>query len=390
LIQGLAKPISDIGKTTQSIAETALSVPNHSKAPSTSSSGGDVSLSSITQSSLQTSSVAEERGIIKEVLASHKYLFTDLDSECLNFIEKEGKRNPEIMGGILLELDIELLKNLFTYSYGSWWHKALSNPSILNSQSLDIVNKLRKLKVRRDFSNFKKVIDSEIKDIDLILNRTENKLLFDVIKDYKFKQIFPILNLLPKEKMMTIVKYVYPGEWGQALTAENKNWSLDSTICKELKSKVLSFNPLRDSDEVKNIFEQMDYYKYLNLANTKDEREFYRTLPKNSLLRSKRQPLFEFYEEPDDLIKEVCLNTDLQVLALVIKQSERSESEKIFDFLTERQRYQLRQLVKSTFLQELDEDYIVQVKEVFLNRYFKTKMALESEKIETIEEGHAA
>ncbi len=372
LVKGLSGPITEIGKSTQNFAANALTLASGR----TDQSQKNISNSSDGSYGPSNDSNYELRKAFKELVSDNLNLFSQPTPDLIDFLEREGKSSPEAMGSILSMLDRDTLKNLFQFGYGDWWFDALAHHSGPTNEAISILNKVGFLKMRQQFNETsKRPIDARIKDLSLILNRLNSQELETVARQYNLKKILPIFSLLSKEKCMRACKQAYPGEWGSIILDQNVSVP-DFEIAQEIQKKALQIKPLRDEKMVENFFVNLDYQRYLDGAHTKDEKEFYRALPESSPLK-KRTPFYSIFESGPELLKEITADVALNDWALAMKDCERIDSIKIFDLLSERQRYFLRNMITSTKNGDIILEEKIQAKRRILAVYLEKKNIME-------------
>ena len=86
--------------------------------------------------------------------------------------------------------------------------------------------------------------------------------------------------------------------------------------------------------------------RYLDQASTKDEREVYRMLPENSRAQKERFPFYKVFESEEAVLKRLATDISLQDWAKAFQDCERLESQKVFQFFTDRQKFLIRSLLE--------------------------------------------
>jgi hypothetical protein len=335
LIKGLSTPISEIGKSTQSMASQNLSSALTSNSPiaknsSTGAFSGDSSY--------------ESRRLYKEVFEETKDLFERPNIDLMDFLEEQGSKNPIAMTALFAEMKKEKLKELFSFGVGDWWFTALATPPHVNGDSLEVLHKLHRLKIKSQLSSHTPLNEVETKDFALILNRLDENELATVLKPHSFQTSEPLLHLLPKNKSMRVCKKLFPGNWAQFIEPKTAKQKISSSTIKQVQQKSLEIKPLRNTQAIDTFFNESEIEKYLDHANTWDEKEFYSALSAESPIRSRRQPFYTFFELGPEKFNLVLQELAIPELALILPDCERVESHKLFEALTERQRFRLREV----------------------------------------------
>lgn len=331
LIKGLSTPISEIGKSTQSLASQNFSAAAVPKSISSSNYA-------------KSDSSYESRRLYKEVFEETKDLFERPSIDLMDFLEEEGALNPIAMTALFAEMKKEKLKELFAFGVGDWWFTSLATPPQVTGESLEVLHKLHRLKIKNQLSASTPLTDSETKDFALILNRLSENELETVLKPLSYQSAAPILHLLPVNKSMRACKKLFPGNWAQFIEPQNTKSKISPTTIKQIQQKSLEIKPLRSTQSIETFFNDSEIEKYLDNANTWDEREFYKALSEQSPIHKKRLPFYKFFDLNQEQFNLVLQEISVQELSLILPDCERVEGHKIFEGLTERQRFRLREI----------------------------------------------
>jgi hypothetical protein len=330
LIKGLSTPISEIGKSTQSLASQNFSA---AAAPK-----------STAQASGRNDSSYEARRLYKEVFEETKDLFDRPSIDLMDFLEEEGTQNPTAMTALFAEMKKEKLKELFAFGVGDWWFTALATAPQVSSDSLEILHKLHRLKIKNQLLSSAALADAETKDFALILNRLNEEELETVFRTYPFQTSAPMLHLLPVNKSVRVCKKLFPGNWAQFIEPQTSKAKISPATIKQVQQKSLEIKPLRNTQSIDTFFNETAIEKYLDQANTWDEREFYKALSPQSPLHAKRTPFFKFFDLTPEQFNLVIQEIPIQELSLILPDCERVEGHKLFESLTDRQRFRLREI----------------------------------------------
>ncbi len=330
LIKGLSTPISEIGKSTQSLASQNFSA---ATAPKT-----------LAPSAGRHDSSYEARRLYKEVFEETKDLFERPSIDLMDFLEEEGTQNPTAMTALFAEMKKEKLKELFAFGVGDWWFTALATAPQVSGDSLEVLHKLHRLKIKNQLLSTTSLMDAETKDFALILNRLNEEELETVFRDYPFQTSAPILHLLPVNKSVRVCKKLFPGNWAQFIEPQTTKAKISPTTIKQVQQKSLDIKPLRNAQSIDSFFNETEIEKYLDHANTWDEREFYKALSPQSPLHAKRTPFYKFFDLNQEQFNLVIQEIPVQELSFILPDCERVEGHKLFESLTDRQRFRLREI----------------------------------------------
>jgi hypothetical protein len=331
LIKGLSTPISEIGKSTQSLASqnfSAAAAPKRAMALSNSTSDSSY----------------ESRRLYKEVFEETQDLFERPSIDLMDFLEEQGSLNPVSMTALFAEMKKEKLKELFAFGVGDWWFSALATAPQVTDESLEVIHKLHRLKIKNQMVTTPSLADAETKDFALILNRLNEEELETVLRAYPYQTAAPILHLLPVNKSMRVCKKLFPGNWAQFIEPQATKPKISASTLKQVQQKSLELKPLRDTDSIDTFFNESELEKYLDSANTWDEREFYKALSPQSPIHQKRTPFFKFFDLSPEQFNRTLQEIPVQDLSLILPDCERVEGHKIFESLTDRQRFRLREI----------------------------------------------
>jgi hypothetical protein len=335
LIKGLADPLKNISKSTEAFAGQSVAV-NQGKKSFESEIGQK-----------EFAGGENERAQILDLLSKTKLFFNDLDGKTLSFVERWGEQYPTAMGAILVEMNSDVVKELFRWGTGAWWTASLTQPGQWNKKMFMILTEAHQELRKAELMNQKNVISSEEKMLSLALARLSPKEIGIILKGKNLETIEPVLALLPQSVVINVCKYMYPGEWGKIvdkrrLTAKK----ISETLRKETYSKAIEIKALRDESDVNLLFLEADLVKYLNTAVTKDEREVYRTLSEKSNIVKNRFPFYRVFEASSESLKKLAADISLEDWAAAMIDCDREEVEKALTFFTDRQKFLVRSMTE--------------------------------------------
>lgn len=328
LVKGLAEPLKNISKSTEAFAGQSAAIGQGKK-----SFDSDIGKREFAGSDA-------EREQIIDLLEKTKPFFNDLDGKTLSFIEKWGAQFPVAMGAVLVEMNTELVKELFRWGTGGWWTQALTQPGQWNKKVFMILTEAHHEMRKQELMAQKTVVSSDEKMLSLALARLNPREIGIILKGKSLEAVEPVLALLPQEVVINVCKYMYPGEWGKIIEKSNQGKkALTEALRKEVYKKAVEIKTLRDDADVSLLFLESDLVKYLNAASTKDEREVYRTLPEKSNIIQNRFPFYRTFEAPSEVMKKLTADISLEDWATALIDCDREEIDKLTSYFTDRQKF---------------------------------------------------
>lgn len=329
LVKGLSQPLSEIGKNTASLQPGGLP-------PKLST------IENLETNSTGTSYLSSDA--LKEWVAENPQDFAQPTAQTMAFLELWGERHPRAMGRLFAELEVNVVRNLVRWGQGEWWETAITQPGGSQAEVDRIIGELGRLKMRRrlEQEGLNKDESEPHYELELALGRLPIKTLGKLLKDHSIEKVGPLLRRLPKEKMIHCAKYLYPGQWAQLLEQSAESELVSPELAEQLFEGAVQALPLREDKQIQRMFSDADLVRYLNETTTKDERELYRMLPKDSKVARQRKPFYQVFECDPDLLESLSQNIPLSSWALAFRDCERSETVKLFQFFTDRQKFQIR------------------------------------------------
>lgn len=345
LVKGLSKPIQEIGLNTKRFADEALNIASDLTLGSQHQSMRDVTSGLDDQDGLLGSSLLEVRKNALELLERNRDLFQFPDAHLLEFLERKGNEDPKTLGSVLAELKESELLEIFRYGKGDWWFVALSNPGVMNSKSLKILSEVDRLRMRRHFAQSTEEhneTDAEVKAL-LVLSRLSEDKLVEICSEKSPQEVFPVLAHLPRHQALATAKAAFPGHWAQFLEHKETTSKFDPNTLKFLAQKAVDICPLREKDEIRDFFSQLDTATYLDSASPSDEKDFYKVLPASSQIKKFRFPFFQLLDGDKDILKTLGPVLNVNEWAQVLFDCDEKDREKILSHLPERLTYQVKQ-----------------------------------------------
>lgn len=335
LVRGLAEPLKNISKSTEAFAGQTAAV----------SQGQRSFDSEIGKKDFVGSD--NEREQIADLLEKTKPFFSDLDGKTLSFLEKWGEQHPNAVGAILSEMNADIVKELFRWGTGAWWTAALTQPGQWNSKMFLVLTEAHHEMRKGELLAKKALASNDDKMLSLALARLSAREIGILLKGKSLDAIEPLLNLLPKDVVINVCKYMYPGTWGKIIDKTRKgSVELADSLRKEVYKKAIELKALRDEADVSLLFLEADLVKYLNNATTKDEREVYRSLPEKSNVVVNRFPFYRTFEASAEAFKKIVSDVSLEDWAAAMIDCDRDEIDKVLSFFTDRQKFLLKSMTE--------------------------------------------
>lgn len=376
LVKGLAQPISEIGKSTQEFANSALNMAADLSQPSSVSgkSSGDGATNAEDELSLG-SNLIEIRKSALELITRNQNMFKNPDSRFLSFLEQQGTDNPTQMGAILAELDQEAIKTLYKYGWGTWWFTALASPAPLTPTSIRILSEIDRLRLRWHFNDDE---GSEYKksnqEAGLVFGRLNDDELVTLLKDVQLGDAEPIFDLLPRSQALSVAKKLYPGQWAKLLET-NKSAGvlhvLNAGLVEKLTKKALEIRPLRKEVQIQNFFADLDLVKYLDIATPRDEKDFYMVLPKDSKIKAERFPFYEVFEASAEVKKMMGADINAKDWAYVLMGCEQSDQKVMLEAFSDRLRFMIQEIIVDLDKNKVDNHKVRNIRKAVIQSYFR-------------------
>ncbi len=371
LVKGLAQPISEIGKSTQEFANSALSMAaDMNQAPSVSST----SMNAVEDDHLSHgSNLIEIRKSALELIERNKDMFQNPDSKFIGFLEQQGSDSPGQMGAILAELDQNSLKTLYKYGWGEWWFTALASPAPLTPGSIRILSEIDRLRLRWNFSEEKSA--TSYKEAGLAFTRLSQEELFQILQGTSIQEAEPILDLLPRTQALGVAKQLFPGQWAQLLENRKSLQSLKPEFVEKLKKKAIEVKPLRLENQIQNFFADLDLVKYLDIATPRDERDFYLVLPQDSKIKQDRIPFYKVFDAPMTVKKMMGPEVNAQDWAQALALCEPTDQKAMLDGFSDRLQFAIRELMVKVDVSRTDQVKLRNIRKAIIQSFIRNSNA---------------
>lgn len=340
LVSGLTKPIAEIGNSTKKFANSALELASD-LSQGQKSKVGELDSGGQDESTPMDLNLLEIRKSALELLDRNRHLFETPDAEFLEFLERKGAADPITMGSILAELEQATLRTLVRYGAGDWWYKAVAQPAPLKAQSLAMLGEIDRLRVRRQFQDTHSEESAQHREFALTLNRLKAPEVASVMSGLSLEEAQPIIELLPRDLALAVGKALFPGQWAVFIDRTSDPAKIKPQILKDLSAKAQKLRPLREEDEIKSFFRDLDLTEYLDSAPPRDERDFYLVLPELSRIRVQRYPFFKVFEGSDKVLKTLGSMFSPGDWAIALLNCDQGERRMLLEKFTDRLRFQV-------------------------------------------------
>lgn len=355
LVKGLAQPISEIGKSTQEFANSALNLAADMAQPPT-LGNGPVSVSNIESDHLSHgSNLIEIRKSALELIQRNQEMFKNPDARFLSFLEQQGLENPMQVGAILIELDQESIKTLYKYGSGDWWFVALASPASLTPSSIKILNEIDRLRLRWNFEDTNRANQKSNLEAGIILSRLNEKEMVSLLKDVSLEEAEPILHLLPRSQFLSVAKKTYPGQWAKFLDGKKQALTaIKPGLIEKLLKKAVEIKPLRKEEQIQSFFADLDLVKYLDIADPRDERDFYMALPADSKIKTDRVPFYSVFDASQDVKKMLSGEIHAKDWAIVLAGCESNDQRAMLESFPDRLKFLVKEEMEKVDLAKVD------------------------------------
>lgn len=376
LVKGLAQPISEIGKSTQEFANSALNMAADLSQPSSVSDKAASGSSSGEDELSLGSNLIEIRKSALELITRNQNMFKNPDSRFLSFLEQQGTDNPTQMGAILAELDQESIKTLYKYGWGTWWFTALASPAPLTPVSIRILSEIDRLRLRWHFNDDE---NSEYKksnqEAGLVFGRLTDEELVTLLKDVQLGDAEPIFDLLPRSQALSVAKKLYPGQWAKLLEHNSSGATvlhvLNAGLVEKLTKRALELKPLRKEVQIQNFFADLDLVKYLDVATPRDEKDFYMVLPKESKIKAERFPFYQVFEASNEVKKMMGGDINAKDWAYVLSGCEQSDQRSMLEAFSDRLRFMIQEYMSDLDKSKVDNQKVRNIRKAIIQSYFR-------------------
>lgn len=368
LVKGLSQPISEIGKSTQEFANSALNLAaDMNQTPSAAGVSADALLEEDQLS--HGSNLLEIRKSALELIERNKDMFQNPDSKFIEFLEQQGRENPYQMGAILAELDPLSVKTLYKYGWGEWWFTALASPAPLTPKAIKILSEIDRLRVRWSFSEEKS--SPQFKEAGLAFTRLSDEQLVTILQGSSLQDAEPVLDLLPRAQALSVAKKIFPGQWAQLLENHKSLSEVKPDLINKFKAKALELSPLRKEAQIQSFFADLDLVKFLDVTTPRDERDFYLVLPPDSKIKNERIPFFKVLEAPLEVKKMMGPEINAKDWAIVLAGCESLDQKNMLDGFSDRLQFLVKEEIAKVNPNLIDQTKVRNIRKAILQSYIR-------------------
>lgn len=357
LVQGLAQPLSEIGRSAESVARTS------GLAKETQGGGSSIGSDVDVKDWLSQGELTD----FKSEVQTLRELFQNPTGELLTAMNTLGESDPATMGAYLSLIDIEVLKPLLQWSNGAWWRVAITQPGPFHKGLLSLHLQFKQLARKQEL--MPNVGTASGNELSLALSRLDIKNYGSLFEGTSFEQAMPYLSLLPKDRMITVAKYLYPGRWAELLVQSNNANNLQEQKTKSMLDKALKLVPRKTESEIALYFRDAELLRFLDMSSTKDERDVYKTLPDTSWVKKERTPFYNLFQANESILARLANDVAVESWAMVIDLCDRQECDVLFKHFSSRQKYVIKELREKFKSQAPTANELRMSKMLILNSY---------------------
>jgi hypothetical protein len=325
LIRGLSEPLAELGKS-----QDNFSGPLPGLAQMTS---GNPDMTGISVSALSRDN---KQQFMTE--ADHLSQFIGKSSpDLVRLLEALGSKNPSAMGAIFKEIKVEDLRNAMKWARGDWWRQAITQPGIADSHAMDFLQEISRLQRKEQLVNMR-----DCDEFDMVLARLNRKEFGRLLEGLSFEQAATILSRTSEDIKVSVGKYLYPGQWSMLINDEKSGRLLDAKLKSEIHQRAIQLAPVMTDQQVDSFFKEADLMRYLITSSTKDEREVYRALPKDTWLVTNTVPFYSLFELDNNTLSSLLSTLSLDNIAAALTCCDAEEKEKVYACLSSKQNFVLK------------------------------------------------
>jgi len=269
------------------------------------------------------------------MIESHRS-FPNLDD--MMIFHKVAEEKPADLGALLSETPIALRRKIFSYSFGSSWLDAMTNPGEVNSTCVETLNKCLRLQ-RND-------MEIEWQALLILVWRLGDKRK-EFFRGMNQAEAFAILSALPKSMALEVARESFPGAWGVLLDPNYTVNEISKDKIATHSARATALEPLRDFTQLNKYRNEKELLEFLKTADPTTEKEIYQAAGEGSVLHEIRAPFYKMFDlNAEDYDKFVpMIRVEEWALAMFnISRHERKEVEKRF---SDKQRFRYFEILKS-------------------------------------------
>jgi hypothetical protein len=273
------------------------------------------------------------------------------------------QKAPGECGSLLYELPSQHMKTLFSLSTENYWLQALNEPKELNSECIELLNKIVRLQ------------DSPHPEIDSILIQmwrlNQEMELVPFVKSLNQNEAFTLIDKLPAHLGLAVARDAFPGSWGVLLNKSFSVFEFSKERIEFLDAQLQKMKPLRPLSFISKFKHDQDLIKYLLIADPQAEKEIYEAHETPETLISLRQPFFPVLEMSEEAKKEFSQKINIEDWAYSFFNLPRSERKSFEGFFSDKQKFRYFEILKQLDLKNPPREVVGRVREKIASYYFK-------------------
>lgn len=257
--------------------------------------------------------------------------------ENMKLLDDLGGRDPQALGALLTLFPLSLQKELFSYSRGTHWLEAFTNPGDLNMKTLELVE---------DLSLVKSIIYRENWEKLLIQVWRMEEEATQFLKALKLDQAMALLGAMPKYVSLPLARAAFPGNWAILLDPGAQFQEIPEDVCKDIYDRTLNTKPL-ESFEVLEVYKKyIELLRFVETADIRTEKEIYEASSRDSMLYRLRPPFYLLFEQSPEVISAIFKQFDIGDWALALFNVPRDVRYSIETLLNSKERFYYVELLQ--------------------------------------------
>jgi hypothetical protein len=248
----------------------------------------------------------------------------------LILLDRVGKKNPAVLGALLLEFSDELQRRLFSYSYQTHWLQAMTDPGEITSEVLELLGRL----VR----NQRSAEALPLQNVLIYVWRLDEQMA-PFLRSIEQDEAFAILSHLPKTVSLSAARAAFPGNWGTVLDTQFKPKLLSKERLEKIAAKAIQAKALRDFSILDQYRQERDLLEYLMIADPVEEKEVYLASPSQSVIHHMRPPFYKAFELSSEELDLIVPKVSLDDWSLALFNTNRASRREIEKKFTDKQKF---------------------------------------------------
>lgn len=273
------------------------------------------------------------------------------------------RKSPGECGALLFELPSQHMTTLFSYSTENHWLEAFNEPKELNSECIEVLNKMVRLQ------------GSKNPDLELLLIQMwrleKEKELVPFVKSLQQNEAFTLIDKLPARLSLAVAREAYPGSWGTLLNKSFTPVEFKKERLEFLDAQIKKIKPLRPLSYIAKFKHDQDLVKYLLIADPQAEKEIYEAHEEPETLIHLRKPFYVVLESPEEIKKEFVSKVNIEDWAYGFLNLARSERKSFEAYFSDKLKFRYFEILKQLDLKNPPQEVVGRVREKIANYYFR-------------------